>query len=109
MRSATRLFVLLTMLALPGGVRAMGHGHGKPQPIPCPADVAAAIETQCPCSSASNHGQYVRCVVHFRNALRRSKCLTGAERHTIASCAARSTCGKNSDFVTCSECQPGTC
>ena len=107
MRSATRLFALLTMLALPGALRAMGHG--KPQPIPCPTDVAAALATQCPCSSATNHGQYLRCVVHFRNVLRKSKCLTGTERHTMASCAARSTCGKKADFVTCSECQPGTC
>jgi len=113
MRSATRLFALLTIVALPGGVRAMGHGHGKPQPIPCPADVAAAIATQCPCSSAGNHGQYVKCVVHFRNALRKSGCLTAAERQTIARCAARSTCGKDKvlcchyDLGTCSDSTPG--
>ena len=123
MRSATRLLAVLTMLALPVGVRAMGHGHGKPQPIPCPADVAAALAAQCPCAGAvqpdmstvpwRNHGQYMKCLVHFRNALRKSGCLTAAERQTIASCAARSTCGKNTvlcchyDLGTCSDPTPG--
>lgn len=113
MPSATRLFALLMALALPGGVRAMGHGHGKPQPIPCPTDVATAIATECPCSVAGNHGQYVRCVVHFRNALRKSGCLTDDERRTIARCAARSTCGKDTtlcchyDVGTCSDPLPG--
>ena len=105
MRSATRVFALLTIVALPGGVRAMGHG--KPQPISCPADVGAAIATQCPCSSASNHGQYVKCVVHFRNVLRKSGCLTATDRQTIARCAARSTCGK--DTVLCCHYDLGTC
>jgi hypothetical protein len=95
------------MLALPIAARAMGHGHGKPQPIPCPADVATAIATQCPCDAARNHGQFVKCVVHFRNSLRKSGCLTDVERHTIARCAARSTCGKSS--VLCCHYDSGTC
>ena len=117
MRSATRLFAVLTMLALPVGARAMGHGHGKPQPIPCPTDVGAALAAQCPCSGTvnpdmsvtpwRNHGQFMKCVVHFRNALRKSGCLTDAERRTIASCAARSTCGK--DSVLCCHYVVGTC
>jgi len=117
MRRATRLFAVLTMLVLPMTVAAMGHGHGKPGPISCPTDVAAALAAQCPCGGTvnpdqsvtpwRNHGQFVKCVVHFRNALRKSGCLTDAERQTIASCAARSTCGK--DTVLCCHYVVGTC
>ncbi len=119
MRSVTRLFAVLTMLALPAGARAMGngHGHGKPGPIPCPTDVAAALAAQCPCAGTvnpdtsvtpwRNHGQFMKCVVHYRNALRKSGCLTDSERQTIASCAARSTCGK--DTVLCCHYVVGTC
>src|SRR5262245_20587768 len=119
MRNATRLFAVLMMLALPVAVWAMGHGHGhgKPQPVPCPADVGAALAAQCPCGGTvqsdmsvtpwRNHGQFIKCVVHFRNALRKSGCLTSAERQTIASCAARSTCGK--EKVLCCHYVVGTC
>ena len=121
MRRATRLLMLLTTFALPVGVRAMGHGHGnghgKPQPIPCPADVGAALAEQCPCAGTvqpdmsvrpwRNHGQFMKCVVQFRNALRKSGCLTDTDRRTIASCAARSTCGK--DKVLCCHYVVGTC
>ena len=117
MRSATRVFTVLTMLALPVGLQAMGHGHGKPQPVPCPTDVGAALATHCPCAGTvqpdmsvvpwRNHGQFMKCVVHFRNALRKSGCLTPAERETIASCAARSTCGKAT--VLCCHYVLGTC
>ena len=118
MRSA-RLFAVLTMLALPIAVRAMGHGpgHGKPQPIPCPTDLAAALAAECPCAGTvqpdmsvvpwRNHGQFVKCMVHFRNALRKSGCLDATARRTIASCAARSTCGK--DTVLCCHYVTGTC
>jgi len=123
MRSATPLLALLTVLALPGELPAMGHGHGKPQPIPCPADVPVALAAHCPCPGMvqpdlsvapwRNHGQYMKCMVHFRNALRKSGCLTDAERHTVAPCAARSTCGKDTvlcchyDLGTCSDPMPG--
>jgi hypothetical protein len=119
MRSDMRLFAVLTMLALPVGVAAMGHGHGhgKPQPIPCPADVGAALAAECPCAGTvnpdmsvnpwRNHGQFMKCVVHFRNALRKSGCLTDSDRRTIASCAARSTCGK--DKVLCCHYVVGSC
>jgi hypothetical protein len=54
-----------------------------------------------------NHGQYVKCIVHFRNALRKSGCLTDDERRTIARCSARSTCGKAT--VLCCQYELGTC
>jgi len=113
MRNATRLFVLVGALA----VSTVAIAKGRPQPIPCPPDVAAALAAQCPCAGTTqpdqsvtpwrNHGQYVRCVVHFRNLLRKSGCLTADNRRTLGRCAARSTCGK--DTVLCCTYALGTC
>ena len=108
MRNATRLVVLFGALALPTGAFA----KGKPQPITCPPDVATAIETTCPCEGRmlpnggvqpwKNHGQYVSCVVHLRNALRKGHCFADDSlRRTLARCAARSTCGKEGRVVCC--------
>ncbi len=69
---------------------------------PC---VAAAIEAACPCSTASNHGQHQSCVVHLRNQLRGQGCSTA----TIASCSARSTCGKPGRVLCCRVTSTGTC
>jgi len=115
-----RILALTFFFALPVLATAMGNGngHGKPQPIPCPSDIAAAVATECPCAGTvqgdqsaapwRNHGQYVKCVVHFRNLLRKSGCFTDdSVRRTIARCAARSTCGK--DTVLCCTYELGTC
>ena len=91
--------VLLALLAMPVGVCAMGKGH--PDPGSCPADVGAALAERCPCDGQKNHGQYVSCVVHFRNGLRKAGCLTAEDRRTIARCAARSTCGKPDAVLCC--------
>ena len=117
MRTSTALLAIPLVLALSAGAGAMGHGKGKPQPIPCPTDVGAALVAACPCSGATqpgasvagwrNHGQYVKCMVHLRNALRKSGCLTDDERRTVARCAAHSTCGK--DTVLCCHYDLGTC
>lgn len=83
----------------------------------CPSDVGAAIAAACPCSGPvgapsgtawKNHGQYQSCVVRFRNTMRRQGCLTAATQKTIASCSARSTCGKP-DAVLCCKVSTGTC
>ena len=74
----------------------------------CPTDVGACLAESCPCSGPSNgpvttwknHGQYVKCVVHLRNDLRKAGCLDNEAKRTIAKCAARSTCGKEG-FVLC--------
>src|SRR5882672_3425417 len=84
-----RKAVLLALLAMPVGVWAMGKGHLDPGS--CPTDVGAALAARCPCDGQKNHGQYVSCVVRFRNALRKAGCLSVEERRTIARCAARST------------------
>ena len=98
--------VLLALLAMPGGVWAMGKGH--PDPGSCPSDVGAALAARCPCDGQKNHGQYMSCVVHFRNFLRKAGCLSVEERRSIARCAARSTCGKL-DAVLCCTSTTGTC
>jgi len=97
MRASRRLLALIVLTALPAGAMAR---RGRPQPIPCPADVAAALATECPCDAAEVHGQYVRCVVRFRNALRRGGCPPDATRGMV-SCAARSTCGRPSAVLCC--------
>lgn len=95
----------LVAIALIAGA---GTANAKP-PVritECPGDVGAALAASCPCDgpgqglSWRNHGGYVSCVVHYRNALRKAGCLDDAAKRTIASCAARSTCGK-ADAVLC--------
>ena len=69
----------------------------------------------CPCaadhgnSAWKNHGQYVKCVVHLRNDLRKAGCLDAAAKRTIASCAARSTCGKEDAVLCCTYDTSATC
>jgi hypothetical protein len=97
MRASRRLLVLALLLMLPAGATAR---RARPEPIPCPDDVAAALAAACPCDAAENHGQYVRCVARFRNTLRKSGCLTDAERGVLR-CAAHSTCGREGAVVCC--------
>jgi hypothetical protein len=82
----------------------------------CPADVGAALAAACPCAADANaqawknHGQYVSCVVRFRNGLRRiAGCLDATAQRTIARCDARSTCGKEGAVLCCVYDTSGTC
>jgi hypothetical protein len=112
------VFSIVCSLVLPAGSWAMGRGKGRPEPMPCPQDVDAAIAAACPCDGTvmpdstiepwRNHGQYVRCVVKYRNRLWKSDCIDKAERRQTRRCAARSTCGK-ADRVRCCVSQTGTC
>lgn len=114
---SVRLAAFAFVLALPATGWAKKPAD-RPEPMECPEDVAAAIATECPCPGMmmsdgsvaphKNHGHYVRCVVHFRNALRKSGCLTKEAHKTIARCAARSTCGKEGAVVCCLS-KTGTC
>ncbi len=86
----------------------------------CPQDVGAALAATCPCGADANsqawknHGQYVKCVVQFRNDMRHQNCADKATLRTIARCAARSTCGKEDAILCCkydlsNTCVPGSC
>jgi hypothetical protein len=81
----------------------------------CPEDVGALLASECPCgadkqgASWKNHGQYVKCVVHLRNQLRKDGCLDANAKRTIASCAARSTCGKEGAVLCCVYDTSATC
>src|SRR5690349_9908244 len=91
-----KAFGFLTVVLLAGATTAFA---AKPIVIEeCPTDVGAALATACPCDGPGqawkNHGKYVSCVAHYRNALRKAGCLDAEAKRTIQSCAARSTCGK---------------
>jgi len=119
MRFAVHL-VLLAICLAPG----LAAAKGKPEPVECPGDVAAALAATCPCDGSPqadstvvpwrNHGQYVRCVVHLRNAYSKAGCIDDSLKRSLARCAARSTCGKEGtvlcckyDLGTCSDLVPG--
>ena len=71
------------------------------------AAVRAQINQACQCTG--NHGRYVSCVArHARDAVRNGELDVNC-KGAVTRCAARSTCGKKSGFVTCSRCEPGTC
>ena len=70
--------------------------------------VRAQIANTCVCNSATNHGRYVSCVAHaVRDAVANG--LPTNCKGTVTRCAARSTCGKKTGFVTCCFATPGKC
>ncbi|HWP66188.1 MAG TPA: hypothetical protein VNO26_09770 [Candidatus Limnocylindria bacterium] len=101
-----------SLLVAGGLVLAASAWAERPEPITCPEDIGVALAEQCPCEGRTmpdlsvrpwqNHGQYVSCVVRYRNALRKAGCFADrAERREIARCAARSTCGKTNRYRCC--------
>jgi hypothetical protein len=103
------------LLMLCGAMLAMSLSMGSAQAQTCPADVGAELAAACPCDADGqgkawkNHGQYVKCVVQLRNRLRKAGCLDAAAKRTIASCAARSTCGKEGAVLCCKYDTSATC
>ena len=63
------------------------------------ADVAA----MCDCAGSTNHGTFVKCAAGRANALSsgNSPTLPKSCKGVVKKCAAKSTCGKGPDFVTC--------
>ena len=65
------------------------------------AAARAAADAACGCETSSSHGQYVRCA----NEVAKQRVATGALprecQSEVTQCAARSTCGRNDDSVTC--------
>ncbi len=71
----------------------------------CPdaAAVAAArdaADAQCNCATASDHGQYVKCVLGVANARVKDLSLPRKCKRALMQCALKSTCGLPG-FVTC--------
>ncbi len=86
--------------------------------VACTTDaecIGATVAAACPCGGPANpagqantwknHGQYQSCVVKARNKLRQQACSTAG----IASCTARSTCGKAGRVLCCKVASTGTC
>ena len=102
-----RKLALLMSLILLGSAGTVFAQTACPTDGSCPTDVGACLAESCPCAADHggqawrNHGQYVKCVVHLRNDLRKAGCLDDAAKRTIASCAARSTCGKEGAVLCC--------
>src|SRR5688572_22746112 len=96
------VIALLLAVASPAAAQTACPSDGS-----CPADVGACIAEACPCEADAagmpwrNHGQYVKCVVHLRNDLRKAGCIDADAKRTIASCAAKSTCGKEGAVLCC--------
>jgi len=76
---------------------------------PAAAEAARArIAETCRCDAATRHGQYVSCVAReVRTAVTNG--LPTNCKGAVVRCAARSTCGKKTGFVTCCFATAGTC
>ena len=83
----------------------------SPASAGCSDSRVAAVRTQInqTCTCTGNHGQYVSCVARAVSAAVRNGDLDVNCKGAVTRCAARSTCGKKSGFVTCAICSPGTC
>ena len=100
-----RLFLGLSLtMALVGFTAAAAQARCTDPRVP---EVRAQINAACHCTG--NHGRYVSCVAHaVRDAVRDGDIDTNC-KGAVTRCAARSTCGKKTGFVTCTSCNPGTC
>jgi hypothetical protein len=86
-----------------------GSAHGRCADPAAAAALRATLAADCPCTASTNHGQYVSCVNrHIRDAVAKQQLPTNC-KGAVTRCAARSTCGKKTGFVTCSRCEAGTC
>lgn len=115
----------LAVLLIAGAADAkQGQGKGKGPKVCDEAAVAMAqeaIAAACPCEGLTdadgnvvpwrNHGKYVRCVAHATRDLVRASGKTMSRRclRDAVRCAARSTCGRDEDAVTCSAEDSGEC
>ena len=105
--TSRHLVPVLAALALIAGRTPVAHARCD-DPAAAEA-VRASIAAQCVCTASTNHGQYVSCVArHVRDAVNSGTLPTNC-KGTVTRCAARSTCGKKTGFVTCCFASPGSC
>jgi len=102
--TSSRWFVAWGAIALAivvGGARAAeaacGDDPGDPAAV---AAARAQADVDCPCGTASNHGQYVKCVGQVAKTRAEAGLLPKSCKGAVKKCAAKSTCGK-AGFVTC--------
>jgi hypothetical protein len=82
---------LLVVAAAQPGFARCGDNPGDDAAV---AAARAQAETDCPCATAVNHGQYVKCVGQVAKARADANLLPKNCKGAVRTCAARSTCGK---------------
>jgi len=98
---------LVLVLVVAAGVAALASTAGAACSGTDFNNTRDSILAGCPCTG--NHGQYVSCITRaVREAVRNDQLDINCKGKVVR-CAARSTCGHKSTFVTCSQCVPGTC
>ena len=101
MKTLALAFTLTAALALSASTAKAGCSD------PDLKTVRDRVLSECSCNG--NHGQYVSCVVgKVRQAVHDGELDVNCKGKVVR-CAARSTCGKKTGFVTCLTCEPGTC
>src|SRR5687768_12544247 len=90
---------VFVVVAAQSGFAKCGDNPGDAQAV---ADARAQAETDCPCATAVNHGQYVKCVGQVAKARSETDppLLPRNCKGAVRRCAAMSTCGKP-DAVRC--------
>ena len=94
---------LVLGLALAGGIALFTSPALAACTDPDAPAVRDDILASCPCTG--NHGQHVSCVAHAVKDAVSSGLLDVNCKGKVVRCAARSTCGKKSGFVTCTVCE----
>lgn len=104
----THTLVLSAILVLPFSA-SPARGQVTPTCEDWRCTFQERLDQECPCSAATNHGRYVRCVAHVVNDLTAEGLPTNCNG-ALKRCAARSVCGKEDrGFATCTTIQYGTC
>ena len=96
MRSFVNGILAVAVLATIPGVASANRCDDTAAVAAARADAAA----QCDCTTAQNHGQYVKCVGEVVKARASNGMLPSECKGEVTRCAAKSSCGKP-DAVTC--------
>ena len=100
--------VLSVIALVPAAVSLATAAHAGCSDPALADTVRHQIATVCNCDAFPNHGQYVRCVADQVNTAVSNGLPTNC-KGAVKRCAARSTCGKKTGFVTCCFASPGVC
>jgi hypothetical protein len=92
------LGVLLVGVLADGALAKCGDNIGDDAAV---AATRAQVEAQCPCASATNHGDYVKCAKGVVNAAVANDTLPTQCKGEVRRCAAKSTCGRPGAVTCC--------